>query len=210
MVADAVRWRVVTGNYKGAAVTVTNEGASARRGAAIGACVCAGFGAGWFGWSQSAEPHYLHVVSTIGFVVCIAVCAFAAYTLARAGRAARSDADSGSGWTPQTRRSYWITVLIEFGLIAAGAAVLSALKHQPWIPVWTSIVVAVHFYPLADIFQASEMKRLATAMLAVTALALVAVAAGVRVPSGSLTCLGAGCVLLYGAVGALRAARATA
>ena len=193
-------------------MAVTNEGASARRGAAIGACVCAGFGAGWFGWSQFVEPHYLHVVSTIGFVVCIALCAFAAYTLARAGRAGKSNGagDSGSGWTPQTRRSYWITVFIEFGLIAAGAAVLRALQRQSWIPDWTSIVVAVHFYPLADIFQASEMKRLATAMLAVTALALVAVAAGARVPSGSLTYLGAGCVLLYGAVGAFRAARATA
>ncbi len=67
-------------------------------------------------------------------------------------------------------------------------------------------MVAVHFYPLADVFQASEMKRLAASMLAVIALALAAVAAGVRVPVASLTCLGAGCVLLYGAVGALRGA----
>jgi hypothetical protein len=36
---------------------------------------------------------------------------------------------------------------------------------------------------------------------------LAAVAAGVRVSVGSLTCLGAGCVLLYGAVGALRESR---
>ena len=188
-----------------------DEGASARRGAAIGACVCSGFGAGWFGWSQAAEPHYLHTVSGIGIVVAIVLCAFAVYTLARAGRAAAPDGagDSGPGWTAQTRRRYRIIVLIEFGLIAAGAVVLGSLKHPSWIPVWTGIVVAVHFYPLADVFQASEMKRLATGMLAVIALALAAVAAGVRVPVASLTCLGAGCVLLYGAVGALRGARAT-
>lgn len=188
---------------------MADEGASARRGAAIGACVCSGFGAGWFGWSQAAEPHYLHAVSNIGFVVAIALCVFAVYTLARAGRSSRTDGagDDDAGWSAQTRRRYRITVLIEFASIAAGAVALNSLKHPSWIPVWTSIVVAVHFYPLADVFQASEMKRLAVGMLAVTALALAVVAAGARVPVGSFTCLGAGCVLLYGAVGALRESR---
>jgi hypothetical protein len=96
---------------------------------------------------------------------------------------------------PAVRRRYGIIVGLEFGLLGAGAAVLSATGLYQWVPVWICFGVGAHFFPLATTLQNPTLRPLGALLIAVAAAALVTGLASTVAPS-TVTGVGAGLSLL--------------
>jgi len=159
------------------------------------------FGFVWFGWAQAtASP---------GLRTWLAVAGVAAALVALAGgvQAFRGPASAGVLHDRQARRRYGVAVGVEFALAGVGAAVLAVAGQGDFIPVWVCAVVGVHFLPLASLL---EDRLLVALGVSVTAVALVALVAGLAtsVAPGTVTGVGAGTLLTGFAVAALAGARA--
>jgi hypothetical protein len=155
----------------------------------------------WFGWGQAnAGP---------GLGVGLAVAGVVAALVAVAGgiQAFRGPASTGVLHDRQARRRYGVTVGVEFGLAGVGAAVLAAAGQGDFIPVWVCAVVGVHFFALARLLEDPLLVPLGAS---VTAVALVALVAGLAtgVAPCTVTGVGAGTLLTGFALAALAGTRA--
>ncbi len=76
-------------------------------------------------------------------------------------------------------RAYWLVVLVEVVALFAGLRVLAGPLDQPEAGVtWVSLVVGIHFFALAVVFDAPFFHVLGAAITACGALGLVLVFAG--------------------------------
>lgn len=83
---------------------------------------------------------------------------------------------TGPAGPPRFARGYWIVVVAEVVAIVAGAQVLNALGLPP-LP-WVTIVVGVHFLPLARMWHAPSLGRIGAALVLCGVAGLVAAIAG--------------------------------
>lgn len=159
----------------------------------IGAIACWGFGVAWAIWgltgiSGSAALAILGVVAIV----------LAALTAAVACRASESPAKRRlpAGW----KRRYHLLVLAQFVSIFLASLTLGRMGYPEAIPVAICLIVGIHFFPLAGIFDIEPYRLTAIALcaVAVTGGGLLAItgAATVRAVVG----LGAAAVLWASAV----------
>lgn len=168
---------------------MTDGPGRSRRDAGVTALVQGFFAASWFGWGMAAAAAGLQPWLTIGCIV--------GFVSAAAGAILgfRSPHISSALHDRNTRRRYSITVGIEFGVAAIGAGILAPAGESDFIPVWVCAVVAVHFYPLANILRDPLLIPLGTLMCAVAGTAL-ALALTTDIAASTVTGVGAGCSLL--------------
>jgi hypothetical protein len=155
----------------------------------------------WFGWGQADASGGLRVALAVGGVAAVLVAA------AGGVQAFRSPASTGVLHDrQQALRRYGITVGVEFTLAGVGAAALAAAGQADFIPVWVCAVVGVHFFALAPLL---EDRLLVPLGALVTAVALVALAAGLAtdVAPSTVTGVGAGVLLTVFALAALAGVR---
>ncbi|MHA6785980.1 hypothetical protein ACVGOW_34030 [Pseudonocardia saturnea] len=106
---------------------------------------------------------------------------------------------TGPAGPPRFARRYWIVVVTEVVAIVAGAQVLNALGLPP-LP-WVTIVVGVHFLPLARMWNAPSLGRVGAALVLCGVAGLVAaVAAASPAVVALLAGVLAGAVLLGGSL----------
>lgn len=143
----------------------------------------------WFGWGQATPPSWLStplaISSAAGAVVAIAGLVL---TIRSKGQhTAMGDA--------AVRRRYNIIVGLEFGLLAAGAAVLGVTGLTLWITVWVCAGVGVHFVPLSNVFRHLLLVPVGLLITAVAVAALI-VGLSTSVAPSTITGPGAGICLL--------------
>jgi hypothetical protein len=158
------------------------------------------FGFVWFGWGQANASAGLRVALAVGGV------AAALVALAGGVQAFRSPASSGVLHDRQALRRYGVTVGVEFTLAGVGAAALAAAGQADFIPVWVCAVVGVHFFALAPLLEDRLLVPLGASVTAVALLALVAGLATDVAPS-TVTGVGAGMLLTVFALAALAGVR---
>ncbi|QJY45827.1 hypothetical protein [Pseudonocardia broussonetiae] len=83
---------------------------------------------------------------------------------------------TGPAGPPRFTRGYWLVVLAEAVAIVVGAQVLTALGLPP-LP-WVTVVVGVHFLPLARMWSAPSLARVGVALALCGAAGLVAAVTG--------------------------------
>jgi hypothetical protein len=146
----------------------------------------------WFGWGQAAAPPWLVVPLGVGTGLGAVVAVVGIVVAARSAGRLTAVSD------PRVRRTYGITVGVEFTLIGAGAAVLGPTGLAQWIAVWACAIVGIHFFPLARVLQNPSLRPLG-AMLTAVAVAALAVGLASAVAPSTVTGLGAGlCLLIFG------------
>lgn len=148
----------------------------------------------WFGWGQAAAPSWLSAPLGVGSAAA-AVVAIAGLVLT-----VRSKGQHTAMRDAAVRRRYNIIVGVEFGGLAVGAALLSAVGLAEWVAVWVCAGVGVHFVPLSGVFR---HLLLVPAGLLITAVAVAALIVGVStsVAPSTVTGPGAGiCLLVAGIV----------
>jgi hypothetical protein len=121
------------------------------RGRAVGAIVCAGFGAySMYWWTVAAFP----MAKRGWFYVIVAVPAiFAIWAITQL-------ATLGTGPVPDGKRSrkfyavrFGAIVAIEVAAIFLGGQVLGHFQRMDLIPQWIDAVVGIHFLPLGKLFK---------------------------------------------------------
>jgi hypothetical protein len=99
----------------------------------------------WFDWAQQQPPRgwrrWLIVGAVAGLLTAIA-----------GGIVAWQNWDTGTVFDAATGRSFGIVVGIEVLLAGPGAWFLASRKRNELIPPWVAVVVGVHFFPLAPLF----------------------------------------------------------
>lgn len=162
----------------GAAGASPRPARSWNRGEVIGAAVLAFAGIAWFGWAQEDPPSSWVPGLVAGSVISALLLVALVVLLVR-----RRTTGGSPMADPRVRRRYWVTVMIEVVLIAAGNLLLAAVGHPEYDAAWTLFVVGVHFVPLARIFESPSL-ALAGAVVAVVAVAAACVGlAGDLAPS---------------------------
>lgn len=105
------------------------------------------FAMGWFGWAQENPPKKWVLPLAIASIFS-GLLAIAGAILAYLNWSAPSALSGGEGM-----KVYGVVVGIEVAVAAAGAILLKARKLQRFTCPWISLVVAVHFFALAGLFQ---------------------------------------------------------
>ncbi|QIM17581.1 hypothetical protein G7066_00615 [Leucobacter coleopterorum] len=118
--------------------------------------------AGWFGWSQeSPKPNlrgWLGTGSVVGFLTATA------FGILVWRNWATSTALEGRYWI------FGLIVLIEAVLIGGGCIILARRKQKRWYGWWIGLCVALHFIPLAWVFE--DWSYLALTLVQVAGLTL--------------------------------------
>ena len=91
----------------------------------------------WFGWGQANAPSWLVIPLAVGTALG-ALLAVAGVVVAK-----RSPGPLPAASDPAVRRRYGIIVGLEFGLLAAGAAVLGVTGLYQWVPTSPAIGIPV-------------------------------------------------------------------
>ena len=121
------------------------------RGRAVGAIVCAGFGAySMYWWTVAALP----AAKRGWFYAIIAIPAiFVIWAISQL-------ASFGTGPVPDGKRSrkfyairFGVIVAVEVAAILLGGPVLGHFQRADLIPQWIDVVVGVHFLPLGKLFK---------------------------------------------------------
>ncbi len=165
------------------------------RGAAIGTLILSGFGLLWVNWGAEllALPNRRIWLSAAGLLAFATACsAFAALRRGSLdGRMpeARRRAGRQFGWI---NLGQWAAILIA-GLVSHG------MHKAEWFPWAVSVIVGLHFFPLARIFRRPQQAAAGCAILAVDAIAL----RWTGLERAGLAALGTGCVLLGFAASAI-------
>lgn len=115
----------------------------------------------WFGWAQEDPPPAARVPLGIGAGVG-ALLAIGFGILSGLNWGAPTALDT----TGAAFRTYLIIVVVEVVLAVAGGIALALSKWKRFVPVWVLLVVAVHFYFLAPVFDMPALNVLATLLVA--------------------------------------------
>ena len=105
----------------------------------------------------------------------------------------------------QSSRTFGIVVGIEFALAGIGAGVLAATGHADVIAAWVAVVVGVHLFPLAALFN-YPLLYVTAALVTVVGIAAVPIARSSSVEISAVAGAGSGAVLLATAVFSVGAA----
>jgi hypothetical protein len=159
------------------------------RDAAMTALILGFFASCWFGWAQERPPAPWRKLLIVGAGLSIAV------ALVGGVSAWRMWSDTSALDEPGAVRAYLIIVGIEFGVAAAGAAVIALTGHRQYLAPWICLVVGVHFVPLAPVLDDPILFGLGAVLTAV-ALAAVPVSRQTALAPSAVTGAGAGTALL--------------
>lgn len=150
------------------------------------------FASVWFGWAQECPPATWRPWLRTGSVLCLLVMvAGGVLTWMNRGAATAFDED--------TSKAFGLVVGLEVVLAGVGVAVLRAGVRRELVPVWVALVVGLHLLPVAALI-AFPLIYLIGALVTVAALAAVPVARSRSLPVSAVNGLGAGGVLLTGAL----------
>ncbi len=167
------------------------------RDAAATSAVLGFFASAWFSWAQDSPPRSWIWALMTGSIASLVVCAAGAL-LTWQRRADPTALDE------QSSRTFGIVVGIEFALAGIGAGVLAATGHADVIAAWVAIVVGVHLFPLAALFNYSFL-YVTAALVTVVGIAAVPIARSSSVEVSAVVGAGSGVVLLATAVFSLGA-----
>jgi hypothetical protein len=122
----------------------------------VGSAIAGGFGIGWTLWAASGlSGSAAAVVRIVGVVIGAVVIAGALLRSSSAAVAARSESGSGGGSGSMFGSGgYLVWVAVELVALVAGNAALGATGHSKYVPVWTALVVGVHFVGFGRLFSA--------------------------------------------------------
>ncbi len=162
------------------------------RDAAVSAAILGFFASAWFGWAQEQPPpgwrRWLIAGAVAGLLTAIA-----------GGVVAWLNWDTGTVFDADTGQSFGIVVGIEVLLAGLGAWYLASRRRNELIPPWVALVVGVHFFPLAPLFQDPMFYVLAVAVT-LGALASVPLARSRSVAISAVTGAVTGSILLAAAL----------
>lgn len=158
----------------------------------MAAAILGFFASSWFGWSME-DPS----VSKRRWLVAAAVISL--LVAAGGGFLAWRNWNEGTVFDEGTSRLFGIVVGLEVLLSGLGAWFLSSRKKSELIPAWIALVVGVHFFPLGALLRYPMLYVLAAAMT-IAAIGGVLYARSRSLPISAVTGVGAGSLLLGGAV----------
>lgn len=162
------------------------------RDAAMTAAIFGFFASSWFGWAQEDPPNRWRRALTIAALTSV-------LTAVGGGVLAWQNWGDGTAFDADTSVRFGIVVGIEFALAGIGAGVLALRGKKEFIPPWIALVVGVHLFPVAWLLQ-YPLFHVVAALVTVAALAAVPMARARSLPVSAVTGLGAGTVLLAGAL----------
>ncbi|MDO5736368.1 MAG: hypothetical protein Q4P15_07825 [Propionibacteriaceae bacterium] len=121
----------------------------------------------WFGWAQENPPPaarvWLGVGSGLGMLLAIGFGILSGLNW---------DSPTALDTTNPTFRTYLVLVGVEVVVAAAGGIALGLSAWSRFVPVWVLLVVGVHFYFLAPVFQMPALNVLATLLVAAVAVTM--------------------------------------
>lgn len=158
------------------------------RDGAMSALILGFFASCWFGWAQESPRRGWRSPLTVGAVPSLIVAVVGAVYAWRnwSGGSALSE--------PGAMRRYGIIVGVEFGIAAAGAAVIAISGRGEYVAAWICLVVGVHFWPMAPVLASPSLVALG-ALLTVVAVVAVLVSRNTGVARSAITGSGAGMAL---------------
>jgi len=168
------------------------------RDAAMTAVIFGVFASSWFGWAQEDPPPTWRKFLTAGAIASV-------LTAVAGGVLAWQHWQDGSVFDADTSRTFGVIVGIEFAAAAIGAGILEVRRKKELIPAWIALVVGVHLFPVAALL-GYPLIHVVGAMITVVALVSIPRARARELPVSAVTGLGAGTVLLAGALLALLSA----
>lgn len=147
------------------------------------------FGFVWFGWAlespKSSWKKYLAIACGISFLVGLLGVYF---VFVNQNEASALMETTLSNW-------YYLTVIFEFLLGGIVAYILYKLNLEDYIAPWICLIVGLHFFPLAYIFQDLTMLLLAL-LLVITSAFTVKRMKFISYKASAITGIGAGSTLL--------------
>lgn len=158
------------------------------REAAATAAIFGGFAAGWFGWAQDDPPRGWRAPLVIGSILAILIAI-------AGGMLTWRHWSDGSAINSDTGPVFGIIVGIEVALAAVGALLLRRRDRDDLIPAWVALVVGVHLFPLAPLFQ-YPLLAVTAVLVTISALASVPVARSTSITVSAATGAAVGLVLL--------------
>ena len=150
------------------------------------------FAFAWFGWAQENPPEKLRVWLGLGSIISLMVAALGGY-LAYTNWHALSALNREGVY-----ELFGIVVATEIVLAFIGSIILMKRNRNDLIASWVAFVVAIHFIPLAVMFQDSSLYILSA--LIVTGIILLHRVTAEKIKRNTMTCIFTACVLLVFAV----------
>lgn len=129
-----------------------------------GALISAMFGAGWLGWAGAWGTFNGFVAPTFGFMALfLFVCSI--YFI-RKGRMLRKKHPAAGASTRHSILRWFLLVALMEALAIALVAILANRLHRADLTTdWCSMIVGLHFLPLAKIFRAPQFSLLGILMI---------------------------------------------
>lgn len=125
------------------------------RDAAVTAAIFGFFAASWFGWAQDQPPQrwrvWLIAGSAGSLIVAIA-----------GGLLAWRNWSTGTVFDRQTSIVFGVVVAVEVLLAAIGVAILTRRGRSDLVATWIALIVGLHLYPLAPLFESPLLYLTAT------------------------------------------------
>jgi hypothetical protein len=131
-----------------------NDGAFQLKVSARGALIRSFFGSTLMYWAVVLSGNPTPLKFSVVAVPTVGLIAWAIIRV-RATRKLASSADELARWR-KVRRSYWLDVGLEWGLIGATVLVLARLARFDLIPQAFGVIVGLHYLPLGKIFRAQQ------------------------------------------------------
>lgn len=151
------------------------------------------FSIAWFSWARAQAPESLQPVLWVGALLGLLTALGGGFLSWRnwSGQSTINSADA--------MRRYNLISGLEFGLILLGIAGLVLLNQPAYIAPWVCIVVGVHFWPLASLFEARSLKIL-SGLMVIAAVSAVLIAQRSDIHASTVVGTAAGALfLLYSA-----------
>ena len=131
------------------------ESASAVYGRGISALIATFAGFMWCGWGFSALPNHPATIAVANLLMAVALMAFAVKVARRSSRMMEAEGLSPSDFWRKKRKRFGVVVILEFVGCILVFILLGAFHHPEWTATGISIVVGLHFFPLARIFESA-------------------------------------------------------
>jgi uncharacterized membrane protein len=137
------------------AVDTQAEIAGALYGRGIGAIIGTAFGFVWFGWAFSPFRHVPAAVLAAYFLAAVVLMAFAVRTARLGRRTMKAQGVLRSSFWEKRRKAMGIVVALEVVGCIIVLALVGAFHRPDWAAAGVSLVVGLHFLPLARIFESA-------------------------------------------------------